>query len=377
MKCFFSKFLAVLLLTVLSVSSVLAEGTDVSLITTDDFIYSTDTDEWLHFLNQNPGSYQYFSLDKTGNIVPNDDDGGYTTNRGIHLLDSVDAVLTQYGDADFLPFDAASDTLYSALKSNNDKNRAILDSCIYYLVYTLDDTAQMLFFFDGNDQAVVVCYIYDTLYEDSLTELSKGSKGIWVKKLQKRLKNLGFYSKSIDGDYGKETVTAVEQFQQFNGLEVTGIASTDLQRLLYSNEAKGILNVGNKNSFVAQGKSLFPFLTLASQNGYSIGDAVRNGTYVFATAAKGDTEYPICYFVEDQKVYSVSIIERKQGDIKKSGYQDCVVAMAKSLNHEADEGAVLEALQTAINNPGIGVMLSTNDMQFIYESDEGMLTVSY
>ncbi len=377
MKAFFFKVFVFLQLIALPVSSVFAEISDVSSITTDDFIYSTDTDDWLHFLNQNPGSYQYFSFDKTGNIVPNDDDGGYTTNRGIHLLDSVDKVLAQYGDADYLPFDAASDILYSALKSSNDQNRAILDSCIYYLVYTLHDTAQILFFFDANDEAIVVCYIYDTLYDDSLPELSKGSKGTWVRKLQKRLKNLGFYSKSIDGDYGKGTVTAVEQFQQFNGLEVTGVASTDLQHLLYSNEAKGILNVNNRNTFVAQGKNLFPFLTLASQNGYSIGDTTRNDTYVFATAAKGDTEYPICYFVEDQKVYSVSIIEFKHGDIKKSGYQDCVVAMAKSLNHEAGEDAVLEALQTAINNPGIGVMVSTNDMQLIYESDEGMLTISY
>jgi len=118
-------------------------------------------------------------------------------------------------------------------------------------------------------------------------------------------------------------------------------------------------------------------MSLAFENGYSIDNPTRTGEVVFATASNDVNDYPICYFVESQKVYSVSVIERKQGDIKKDGYIDCAVAMAKSLNYKAVDEEVREAVQLAIANPGIGAMNMANDMQFIYEANEGMLTISY
>lgn len=70
--------------------------------------------------------------------------------------------------------------------------------------------------------------------------LQKGSKGNAVAQLQTRLKELGFYSISVDGDYGNGTEKAVKAFEAYNGLEETGIASAELQALLFSDEAKGI-----------------------------------------------------------------------------------------------------------------------------------------
>lgn len=72
------------------------------------------------------------------------------------------------------------------------------------------------------------------------TELQKGSKGNAVTQLQTRLKEMGFYSISIDGDYGNGTVNAVKAFEEYNGMEVTGIATAELQDFLFSDEAKGI-----------------------------------------------------------------------------------------------------------------------------------------
>lgn len=43
--------------------------------------------------------------------------------------------------------------------------------------------------------------------------MSKGSKGDAVKALQERLKELGYYSIAVDGDYGNGTVKAVTAFQ--------------------------------------------------------------------------------------------------------------------------------------------------------------------
>lgn len=350
-------------------------------LTTDDFFYSDLENEWLHFLNQDPGSYLYYSFDKTGKVVPNDSDDGFATNREIHLLDTKEMVLAKYGEADVLPYSISTDILYSAMKGAGDSNRDILQSCIDYVVYTLEDTAQIIFFFDADNELIVVAYIYAIVYEDSISslymELSKGSKGDEVVKLQNRLKELGFYTISVDGDYGNGTVKAVERFQQFSGLEITGIASIEMQAKLFSNEAQGILNPDNRNRFIAKGKELFPFMSLAFENGYSIDNPTRTGEVVFATASNDVNDYPICYFVESQKVYSVSVIERKQGDIKKDGYIDCAVAMAKSLNYKAVDEEVREAVQLAIANPGIGAMNMANDMQFIYEANEGMLTISY
>lgn len=72
------------------------------------------------------------------------------------------------------------------------------------------------------------------------TEMSKGAKGDDVKALQSRLKDLGFYSSTIDGDFGNGTVNAIKAFEEYNGLEQTGIASPELQAFLYSDNAKGI-----------------------------------------------------------------------------------------------------------------------------------------
>ena len=67
--------------------------------------------------------------------------------------------------------------------------------------------------------------------------LSSGSKGDGVKLLQQRLKELGYYSKDIDGDYGQGTRSAVLSFQRRNGLDQDGIAGPKTQALLFSDEA--------------------------------------------------------------------------------------------------------------------------------------------
>ena len=45
----------------------------------------------------------------------------------------------------------------------------------------------------------------------------KGSTGETVSEIQRRLKNWGYYSGSVDGIYGSQTEKAVRYFQQNNG----------------------------------------------------------------------------------------------------------------------------------------------------------------
>ena len=70
------------------------------------------------------------------------------------------------------------------------------------------------------------------------TTLELGSKGSDVKKLQQRLKDLGYLQGTVDGEYGEATKQAVTLFQGLNGLTEDGKAGTATQNKLYSDSAK-------------------------------------------------------------------------------------------------------------------------------------------
>lgn len=73
----------------------------------------------------------------------------------------------------------------------------------------------------------------------SYLTLKRGDKGLAaIYQLQRRLKELGYYTIAVDGDYGSGTERAVRHFQRINGLEKTGIADSETQKLLYSSSAK-------------------------------------------------------------------------------------------------------------------------------------------
>ena len=67
--------------------------------------------------------------------------------------------------------------------------------------------------------------VYTTLYV--------GDRGEDVRKLQRRLAELGYLTSRIDGVYGQDTRRAVERFQYYNSLTVDGIAGSATLRTLY------------------------------------------------------------------------------------------------------------------------------------------------
>ena len=75
-------------------------------------------------------------------------------------------------------------------------------------------------------------YITNSQKQDSIAVLSKlGSRGDEVRKIQNKLKQLGFYSGKVDGIYGSATQKAVKQFQSSVGIKADGIAGS--KTLLY------------------------------------------------------------------------------------------------------------------------------------------------
>ncbi|MEG1890415.1 MAG: peptidoglycan-binding protein [Clostridia bacterium] len=67
--------------------------------------------------------------------------------------------------------------------------------------------------------------------------VKKGDSGSAVRDVQQRLKELGYYTGSVDGDYGGGTQEAISLFQQQNSLSADGVAAKETLALLFSEQA--------------------------------------------------------------------------------------------------------------------------------------------
>ncbi len=80
--------------------------------------------------------------------------------------------------------------------------------------------------------AIYISYTHTTV-SDSVETLSKlGSRGDEVRRIQKKLRELGFYSGSADGIYGSATKKAVTDFQKSCGITADGVAGPKTLRYL-------------------------------------------------------------------------------------------------------------------------------------------------
>ncbi len=71
--------------------------------------------------------------------------------------------------------------------------------------------------------------------DNSYRELKRGDQGEDVLALKDRLYDMGYiYSRNYGDDYNSTTVQRIRDLQKKNGLEATGIATPDLQELIFS-----------------------------------------------------------------------------------------------------------------------------------------------
>ena len=77
--------------------------------------------------------------------------------------------------------------------------------------------------------AHALAYTQDFFLDDS---------GPGVKRLQERLAELGYLKGDADGWYGEGTKSAVERFQEVNGLKMSGMADRGLQTALFAGDAR-------------------------------------------------------------------------------------------------------------------------------------------
>ena len=123
---------------------------------------------------------------------------------------------------------------------------------LYYLdvrvgdTYT-DDTVRAVKKFQSQaglsitGQATVT--VLQRLFSDSAPEyrgytvLRRGDENSRVERLQRRLKELDYFTANVTGYFGRNTQAAVKLFQQRAGLRPTGVADVNTQKLLYSPDA--------------------------------------------------------------------------------------------------------------------------------------------
>ena len=79
--------------------------------------------------------------------------------------------------------------------------------------------------------------------------LGEGSYGTAVYALENRLIELKYMDSAADGYYDSETTMAIKTFEYVNGRTQTGVASVELQKLLYSKEAKSNSRPGGSTGY--------------------------------------------------------------------------------------------------------------------------------
>lgn len=92
--------------------------------------------------------------------------------------------------------------------------------------------------FEGGVDEETYRLIVEKGFDEYQGKLISGSRGAEVKRLQGRLKALGYLTGKADGIYGKQTVNAVNAFQKQHKLTQDGIAGEKTQRALFSASAK-------------------------------------------------------------------------------------------------------------------------------------------
>lgn len=111
--------------------------------------------------------------------------------------------------------------------------------------------------------------------------LRKGYTGEDVRTVQQRLKELGYYTSSVDGVYGNGSIAAVKAFQKNNGLTADGLAGSRTFQVLLSSSAIPAGSSSSSNDSSGSSSDASSSGNQNSNSGYATlrygdkGDAVR------------------------------------------------------------------------------------------------------
>lgn len=138
---------------------------------------------------------------------------------------------------------------------------------------TLSFTLSLLFII-----SIVSALVIRTDTVTSVETLSKlGSRGDEVRRIQQKLKSLGYFNSSVDGIYGTKTQKAVKSFQKACGLTADGIAGP--KTLLYLGLGSASSS-GSSNGFSSSDIYLLSKVIEAEARGESYTGQVAVGAVV-------------------------------------------------------------------------------------------------
>ncbi len=111
--------------------------------------------------------------------------------------------------------------------------------------------------------------------EDSVDTLSRlGSRGDEVRRIQQKLKNLGYYKGTVDGIYGAATQKAVKAFQKNCGITADGVAGPKTLKFL------GLSGGSSAGGYSSSDVNLLAKLIAAEARGESYKGQVAVGAVV-------------------------------------------------------------------------------------------------
>ena len=118
--------------------------------------------------------------------------------------------------------------------------------------------------------------------------LSRGDCNHRVERLQRRLRELGYFTGDVDGYFGKKTKEAVALFQKKVGLKPTGVATVRTQQLLFSKDAPEYVKptvIGVPDIYVEDYDRVVDDIYFISE------DSSASGYIVFSWDAEGSVDY--------------------------------------------------------------------------------------
>ena len=120
--------------------------------------------------------------------------------------------------------------------------------------------------------------------EAGYTTLSYGSTGDAVRALQARLKELGYFTGEIGGNYLTLTETAVKAWQRANGYAQDGVATPEIQKLILGTEGQA---TGQQATVRLSNTSSKVNVRTGAGTGYTVVATLNHGQTVTVTATIG------------------------------------------------------------------------------------------
>lgn len=176
--------------------------------------------------------------------------------------------------------------------------------------------------------AAIVFILYNVYFRadnNSSNALSKyGSRGDEVIQIQTKLKRWGYYSGSVDGIYGSQTLSAVKWFQSKNGLTVDGIAGPKTLA------AMGINSTQNSNGGFASNSdlNLLAHLVYAEARGESYTGQVAVASVVLNRVKNSSFPNTVAGVIYERGAFSVVT----DGQINLTPNQTAISAARDALN---------------------------------------------